>query len=531
MRTVKSVFTALLALFCCAASADAVPAQKVLVIMLDGCRADAVFNANMPNLRNLAAGKWQAGYKAAYSFNAQVVTDAPTHSAPNHSSLATGVKAAKHHVLRNNVTKYGNFKEYPHFLSHLVDKYPDLKAAFFYVWAESGCITSNNPKVKYSCADDAKAVADAKKFIADGGDAVTLYINLPDAGGHYGGYYPHHAYYMNTLAQCDVWIGELLDVIAKRKNFANEDWLIAVTADHGGYFTSHGHKANTGSGSTIPLVISSKHVKSGRLAGTPYIFDVAPTAMKHFKLDPAAKGMDGTVLGDKIFVDPNAGAPLKKGFQQSVSFTGFTAADLPGKCTIQPYGGMAECLEFKKGAEVFTVKGSEKIKFPANNNFTLTFWAKYPKQSAEDPILVSNKSAADDEKAPGFVIYAARHGNHPFCKDCRERGLLLNVGSKTDAVNLSPYDRSDNWNFYAITLDANGTLIWANGAPDGYFYYMSLGAPDALPHSGKAIQFGGQGFEGCIDDIAIWNRGLSRDELEKIYRSGRGGTEIGTLVK
>ena len=60
---------------------------------------------------------------------------------------------------------------------------------------------------------------------------------------------------------------------------------------------------------------------------------------------------------------------------------------------------------------------------------------------------------------------------------------------------------------------------------------MSLGAPDALPHSGKAIRFGGQGFEGCIDDIAIWNRGLSRDELEKIYRSGRGGTEIGTLVK
>lgn len=531
MNKLISSSVLLLALCCTALFADALPPQKVLVIMLDGCRADAIFNANMPNIRKLASGQWQKGYKAAYSFYAQVVTDAPTHSAPNHSSLATGVKAAKHHVLRNNVTKYGNFKEYPHFLSHLADKYPELKAAFFYVWPESGCITSNNPRVVYKCADDGAVVSEAAKFLTDG-DAVTIYINLPDAGGHYGGYYPHHAYYMNTLAQCDEWIGKLLDTIAKRKNFANEDWLICLTADHGGYFTSHGHKSNTGMGSTIPLIVSSKHVKPGRLAGTPYIFDIAPTAMKHFKLDPAARGMDGKVLGDKIFVDPDKDAPLKKGLQSVTSFTGFTAGDLPRKCAIQPYGGMAECLEFKAGSEPFTLKGSEKIKFPASGNFTLTFWAKFPRQSAEDPVLVSNKSTDADANAPGFVLYAARHGNHPFCKDCREKGLMLNVGGKDgNAVNLSPFDRSDNWNFYAITLDANGTLIWANGAPDGHFYYMSLSDAEPQPVSGQAIKFGGQGFTGCIDDIAVWNRGLSREQLEMIYRKGRGGKEISKLVK
>ena len=503
--------------------------------MLDGCRADAVFNANMPNLRKLAAGKWQGGYKAAYSFNAQVVTDAPTHSAPNHSSLATGVKAAKHHVLRNNVTKYGNFKEYPHFLSHLVDKYPDLKAAFFYVWAESGCITSNNPKVKYSCADDAKAVADAKKFIADGGDAVTLYINLPDAGGHYGGYYPHHSYYMNTLAQCDVWIGELLDVIAKRKNFADEDWLIAVTADHGGYFTSHGHKANTGSGSTIPLIISSKHVKSGRLAGTPYIFDVAPTAMKHFKLDPAAKGMDGTVLGDKIFVDPNAGAPLKKGFQQSVSFAGFTASDLPGKCTIQPYGGMAECLEFKKGAEVFTVKGSEKIKFPANNNFTLTFWAKIPQNLPADAILIANKDMKNPAN-PGLAVIASRVGDEQVDKTAP--GICLSIGCKDGkSIEFGQFDRTDGWNFYAVTINENGTMYFCNGAESGYFYHMAYDGRKAVIDS-KLPFFAGQdgtgkhpaAFSGEIDDVTFWNRGMSRAELQKIFEAGRKGRDIARIL-
>ena len=109
---------------------------------------------------------------------------------------------------------------------------------------------------------------------------------------------------------------------------------------------------------------------------------------------------------------------------------------------------------------------------------------------------------------------------------------MLNVGGKDgNAVNLSPFDRSDNWNFYAITLDANGTLIWANGAPDGHFYYMSLSDAEPQPVSGQAIKFGGQGFTGCIDDIAVWNRGLSREQLEMIYRKGRGGKEISKLVK
>ena len=34
-----------------------------LVIMLDGCRADAVENATAPNLQKLMAGQWQPGYR------------------------------------------------------------------------------------------------------------------------------------------------------------------------------------------------------------------------------------------------------------------------------------------------------------------------------------------------------------------------------------------------------------------------------------------------------------------------------------
>ena len=62
-----------------------------LVIMLDGCRADAVENPTAPNLQKLMAGQWQPGYRGASSLSAHTIPDGPTHSAPNHAAIATEV--------------------------------------------------------------------------------------------------------------------------------------------------------------------------------------------------------------------------------------------------------------------------------------------------------------------------------------------------------------------------------------------------------------------------------------------------------
>lgn len=76
-------------------SAVAAPDRKALVVMFDGCRADAMENATTPNIKMLAEGRWQPGYGGAYSRTARTILDGPTHSAPNHAAIATGVTAAK----------------------------------------------------------------------------------------------------------------------------------------------------------------------------------------------------------------------------------------------------------------------------------------------------------------------------------------------------------------------------------------------------------------------------------------------------
>ena len=126
----------------CATTATAsgqAPRRKAIIFMMDGTRADALFNLDMPTLRKLAEGKWQPGYQGAWSLQARTIDDAYTGSAPNHSSIATGVTATKHRVFKNGQTKDGDYDKWPTWQERYLAAHPDRKAVYGYSWA-SVCI-------------------------------------------------------------------------------------------------------------------------------------------------------------------------------------------------------------------------------------------------------------------------------------------------------------------------------------------------------------------------------------------------------
>ena len=114
--------------------------KKVLIVMIDGMRADAFAAFKPPTLTNLMKGEWKPNYKGAWSLCARTIPDAPAHSAPNHAAIATGVTAAKHKVTSNGTTKQGNWKEWPSWLHRLKKAQPEKKALFIHAWSESGLI-------------------------------------------------------------------------------------------------------------------------------------------------------------------------------------------------------------------------------------------------------------------------------------------------------------------------------------------------------------------------------------------------------
>ncbi|MBR5837580.1 MAG: alkaline phosphatase family protein, partial [Victivallales bacterium] len=273
---------------------------KVLIIMIDGMRADAYDNIPMPNLEKLRAGKWQPGYNGAFSATGWDIDDARPNSAPNHAAIATGVTATKHKVFKNGQTKDGNFEEWPSWLARLATSPQHYKTQFLYSWGENKD-TAKHPDVPFRKGKDPDNGDYLCNLYAspDGGpDAVLFFIGEVDHSGHSDGFYPHSQKYINTAIETDVIIGKLLDTIAARPTFANEDWLILITSDHGGYGKSHGMLG--GHANTIPILMVGKHITQGTLPGLPRNYDMPVTALAHFGVDVKPLNLDGHVIGTEV---------------------------------------------------------------------------------------------------------------------------------------------------------------------------------------------------------------------------------------
>ena len=516
---------------------------KALVIMLDGMRADAVENAVAPNLQMLRDGKWQPGYNCSWSLTANTILDAGTISGPNHIAIACGITFKKHNVPGNgkNVCDH---KKWPSWLVRLVEAKPEMKTLFMYSWKWDESI-SPDPRVKFIHGSDAANYAAMPKILAapDAPDAVQWYIDEPDHGGHGFGYYPYTPGYLHAVHSADRAIGAALKAIASRPTFAQEDWLIIVTADHGGYHTGHGMM--NGPATTIPMLVTGLNFVQGRLVGTPHNFQSAATVLRHFGVHTSAMNLDGAAVEPKVAGDePRA---LGDALAVYLPFTGakpvnaVAGGPVPELCgiatTMLKRGGFHEgslrvAADTNKLCGV-CLKGSEKLKFENGSDFALTVWVRMPDKQAGDPVVVSNKNWERGIN-PGIALVAAKMMGKKYGP-----GVCFNTGLPNGRRNdLGVYDvEYGKWTFYAATCDSAGVLRFYQGGPDGHLYMMSENVSGVKVATGLPFYIGQDGtgkygcpFKGDIDEFALWTRTLSHEDVRKVYEAGRMGVEIGELL-
>ena len=523
--------------------------KKVLIVMLDGLRADAVENFQLPTLLKLKNGTWKPGYKGAWTDSARTILDTVAHSAPNHAAIAAGVTAAKHKVFRNGDTPKGNWKEWPSWLHRLVKAQPDKKVFFVYAWGESGKIDPTPLVPRGFGSDWVNAVSIPAKLINEKTcpDALMYYINSPDGGGHGSGFYPYGNYYAPASFLADKYLGQTLEAIARRKEFADEDWLILVTADHGGYSTGHGQPG--GQSDTVPLIVAGRNIPAGRIAGTPSVADLPVTALEFLGIDTSKIDLDGKVITSARTVE----TPRKIADDLALHMI-FSRRGLP----VNRGGAAVKCLqegtgvassgrryllfdtvlnasdvktkEGKFAPQGLIFSGTEKFKAGKGRLFTLTFWLRLPEKQPGDSVVIGNKLQTEADK-PGFFIAAARQ-TWPRSK---ARGLVLNfkdsAGKK--AFDMGTFDTEPGrWTFYAVTVTPDDALRFYQGRNDGYLYFFVEKCPGTL-NNGKPLyvsQPAGGGnsanLEGCMDDLAVWNRCLTANEIKAIFEAGRRGRSL-----
>jgi hypothetical protein len=284
--------------------AVAQPSKRVLIVGIDGAGGSHLQAANTPQIDTLIA----AG-TARYDFynEGALVPDPPTGygaSGVNWSTILTGASAVHHGVVDNSFS--GNqFAQYPVFFKYLKEARPTAFTASISTWAPINTQIVANPYANYEYSPTASSSAQGDQLVrlqvvslmqTGNPTAVFVHLDQVDAAGHGSGW--GSASYNTALANVDGLIGDMLTAMNQRPGVIGgiEDWLVLVTADHGGLGMSH----FAGQGLInweVPFVVSGPSVPDGAALQRGTLRDVVPTALWHLGIDPYALGLDGTVQG------------------------------------------------------------------------------------------------------------------------------------------------------------------------------------------------------------------------------------------
>ncbi|MBA2114812.1 alkaline phosphatase family protein [Bremerella alba] len=276
--------------------------KHVLLLGIDGCRFDAQTKAKTPNLDKLREN-------GSYSPTALILGDRykknDTISGPGWGSINTGVWADKHNV-QGNSFKEPKFDKYPHFFHYVKKSLPTAKTVSIINWSpiaqyivSAADVSIDTQKgSSYTEADDEAAAAAVKQLSEqDAPTAMMLYFGEVDVAGHGHGFHPAVPQYIAAIEHVDALVGNVMEAIEKR---TDEDWLIVVTSDHGGFGKGHS------SGHTNPdilhsfLIVSGEAAKKGQFEQQVYIVDAVPTLLTFLGVDiDQAWELDGHAVGLK----------------------------------------------------------------------------------------------------------------------------------------------------------------------------------------------------------------------------------------
>jgi predicted AlkP superfamily pyrophosphatase or phosphodiesterase len=278
------------------------PSGRVLFIGIDGCRFDALDAAHAPRLDRLRS-------EGCYSDKTQILGKryraSDTVSGPGWSSLLTGVWADKHGVDTNRFAN-PQYDRYPHFFVRLEQAYPKALTASIAAWPPigdkitAGADFSRQPSsAERYVPGDEEAASIAEQVLRSGDPtAMFVYFGQVDEHGHGFGFSPKVKEYIASIERVDGHVGRVLDALERRPKYAEENWLVIVSTDHGGFGKDHGGGRDNPEITSGFLIVRSPSGRSGELAEPTEIVDVVATALVHLGVTIDRKWeLDGRAMG------------------------------------------------------------------------------------------------------------------------------------------------------------------------------------------------------------------------------------------
>lgn len=229
--------------------------KKVIVIGYDGCRADNLIMCEKNEESAVKALLADGGHlKLSYcgGVNYPVINKQATSTAPGWCSMLTGEWASVTGITDNSIVKSN---DYLTLLTTEVESKTIDSSAFYVSW--NGHFVNEDSTYylerKYTeekqldvkmvdAADDAGTYSNVMADVgsAECSDFIFSIFEYCDHYGHDTGFCPNNPDQVKGFAEQESDALDIINAIKARENYANEDWLIIITSDHGGYNTGHG---------------------------------------------------------------------------------------------------------------------------------------------------------------------------------------------------------------------------------------------------------------------------------------------------
>nr|MBA3473684.1 alkaline phosphatase family protein [Rubrobacter sp.] len=262
-------------------------AERVIVVVIDGCRLDRFREAEKPYLEKMMASG--TVYKS-------VETTYPARTVVCFSSMLTGAAPERHGIASNLVLKLG-LKVESIFdvlrrrgkvgrlvgIAHLIDAFGDDVASVTSV--------AHNDKI------DQNLIAAAKRELErHDPDLLVLQLLAVDQNGHTRGtYYPE---YVERIEITDGLIKEFMGWCEERGHLQNAAVILMADHGQGRGIGAHGHLSE--GERFVPFAMWGSGIARGRVGSEPRsILDLAPTIGYLLGVEPP-KGSTGRVLTEAL---------------------------------------------------------------------------------------------------------------------------------------------------------------------------------------------------------------------------------------
>lgn len=256
--------------------------MRILFIMLDGLRPDAITPERTPQLTTFIAN-------GAATLHAQSVM--PSMTLPCHTSIFHSVPPSRHGIMENQWVPMA--RPVIGLVEHL--KTHGKRSAFVYNWELLRDM--NRPGSLYrSFFIDTAYDLDGDEVIVEQTlallpneklDFIFSYFTSIDVAGHEFGWMSDG--YLRQVAQVDTLLQPLMDTLT-------DDMVCVIHADHGGHDRTHG--TNLPEDMTIPWMIAGSGIRAGHTITQPVtLLETAPT-IAHLLGVPIPDTWEGRVVAE-----------------------------------------------------------------------------------------------------------------------------------------------------------------------------------------------------------------------------------------